>query len=223
MKNKRNILLLTAILTLASSQAAFGTSIQHTGLDSARSKTVEIKVDGSVRSVRAGVAILSVDGTALVDAFCVNLFQGITLNQTYAAESILPAGYDLDGGAAAWLMETYLPIAGTRAEGAALQLAIWDTIHDSGNGLGAGRIRASANTDSTILSLAQTWLDASAGKSSNNAKVFTASAGQRVFQQQLYLTAQTPNGEVPEPGTMAMMAGGAIALGAFRRRQRAAK
>jgi hypothetical protein len=214
-------LLLSTILSLTSS-TLFATTIKHTGLDWNRAMSVEIKANGVVKQASAGVGVLKVDGTTLLDVFCANLFQGIALGQTYNAESVLPTAYDLDGGGmAAWLIETYLPAVGTQTEGAALQLAIWDAIHDGGNGFASGLIRSTANTNAGVLALAQSWLAAAAGQTGSNALVFTAPAGQRAFQQQIYLTA-TPDCEVPEPDSLVLLGAGLIALGAFRRRQGAA-
>lgn len=82
-----------------------------------------------------------------------NLFQGITLYRDYPAVSLLPDAYDSDGGAAAWLMQTFLPVVNAamgstrQIDGAALQLAIWDTIHDGGDGFAIGRVRSTGNTN----------------------------------------------------------------------------
>ena len=215
-------LLLTAILSLTSS-SLFATTIKHTGLDWTRAMGIEISADGAVRNASAGVGILQVNGTSLVDILCVNLFQGISVNQTYAAASVSPTSYDSDGGAAAWLMQSFLPIVDTAIEGAALQLAIWDVIHDGGDGFASGRIRSTGNTNASVLAMASQWIMDAQGHSSNAAFVFTAAPGQRAFQQQLYLAVcdQPPTGDVPEPGTLAMLAIGTVGVlvGTWRRRR----
>ncbi len=219
--------IVTAIFTLSST--LFATSIQHTGVDSTRGMSVEITTDGTVRSVNAGVGVLRIDGTTLLDALCANLFQSITIGQTYNAASIDASAYDLDGSSAAWLIRAFLPVVNAatgltkQIDGAALQLAIWDTIHDGGDGFSNGRIRSTGNTNSSILALANQWRLAAIDQDAA-ANVYTATVGSRSFQQQIYLSAcSTGNdcgGEVPEPGTLAMMAVGAAAVwfGSWRRR-----
>ena len=210
-------LILTAIVSLSSS-SLFATNILHNGLDWTRGMSIEINADNTVRNASAGVGLLTVDGTMPVDVFCVNLFKGITLYQNYAATSVSPATYDADGGTAAWLMQTFLSTVDTAVEGAALQLAIWDVIHDGGDGFNNGRIRSTGNTNASVLALANQWVGASQGHTSNNAMVFTAAANQRAFQQQLYLTGCALNGscggdsQVPEPGTLSMLAIGALGI-----------
>ena len=209
-------LILTAILSL-SSTSLFATNILHNGLDWTRGMSIEIKADNNVRNANAGVGLVTLDNATPLDVFCVNLFQGITLYQNYAATSVSPTVYDADGGAAAWLMQTFLPTVDTAIEGAALQLAIWDVIHDSGDGFASGRIRSTGNTNAAVLSLAGQWVAASHGQSSANAQVFTAGPNQRAFQQQLYLTGCALSGncggsEVPEPGTLSMLALGGLGI-----------
>jgi hypothetical protein len=216
-------IILAAIISSCSS--LFASTIQHTGLDSARSMTIEIRADGSVRNVKAGIGQLLVDGSELIDVLCVNLFQGITVNQTYAAVSIDAEDYDFDGSAAAWLMETFLPVVNAstgllqKIQGAALQLAVWDTIHDGGNGFSDGRIRATSGTNSQVLALANQWR-LEALDENGSASVYKAAPGSRAFQQQMYLSVDY-DAEVPEPGTLVMLAIGSLAVlfGSWRRRR----
>ena len=222
-------LILTALLGVSSS--LFATIIQHTGVDSARGMSIEIKTDGAVHQVTAGVGVLRIDGSSYFDAFCVNLFQGITLYQNYEAVTVSASAFDADGGAAAWIVQHFLPVVNAAAgstrqvDGAALQLAIWDIIHDGGDGFAAGRVRASSNTNSSVLAVANEWRLASLDQH-GAANVFIPAPDTRSFQQQLYVPACAMGGDcgtsgVPEPGTMAMLAvgGAAVLFGASRSRE----
>jgi PEP-CTERM motif len=216
-------LILTAILGLTSS-SLFATTIRHQGLDWNRAMGIEIEANGQVRNVNAGVGSVRVNGSALLDVFCVNLFQGITLYQSYSAASVAPAAYDSDGGAAAWLMQTLLPGLHSAVEGAALQLAIWDVIHDGGDGFDAGLIQSSLHTNADVLSLASGWVSNSRGMNGTAAFVFTAAPNARPFQQQMYLAIDcNPPSDVPEPGTTAMLAIGCLGVfvGSWRRKRQA--
>ena len=117
----KKLILTAAILTL-SSTALLATNIQHTGLDWNRGMTIELQADNRVQNASAGVGVLLVDGASLVDAFCVNLFRGIALYQDYSATSVTPTSYDPDGGAAAWLMQTFLPVVNATAPGSSQQM-----------------------------------------------------------------------------------------------------
>ncbi|MBM3793909.1 MAG: hypothetical protein FJW31_07530 [Acidobacteria bacterium] len=224
MKNKTTLLIST-LLTILSSTTLFGTNIQHTGLDWDRAMTIEIKADGNVRNANAGVGVLLVNGADYVDALCVNLFQAIYLNTTYAAQSIAPASYDVDGGnAPAYLAERYLSASLTDVGGAALQLAVWDLIDDGGDGFAAGRIRSTANTNGSVLAQANNWRMEAMGQS-GAASIFTAAPGTTAFQQQIYLTGNPGGGEVPEPGKLVMLVVGVagVAFGSWSRNRAAAR
>ena len=217
---------------LVCSPSMFATTIQHTGVDWSRGLSIEIQADGAVRRAGAGVGVLLVDGASYLDAFCVNLFKGIALYQNYDAVTVTASAFDADGGTAAWIMQNFLPVvnagagAARQIEGAALQLAIWDIIHDGGDGFAAGRVRATSNTNSSVLAVANQWRLAALDEH-GAANVFVAAPDTRSFQQQLYLPTCSTGGncgtsDVPEPGAMAMLAvgGAAVLFGSWRRRVR---
>ncbi len=213
----KKTLLATSIMALFSSSSSLrATEIVHTGLDGNRSQSIEIKADGNTRNVGAGVGILLVDGITYIDVLCVNLFQGITLNIDYAAQSIAASVYDSDGPAAGYLAQTYLPSVSTKIAGAALQLAVWDLIHDGGDGFSAGRVQSTVNTNSSVLTQANSFRQEALGKAAA-ASVFTAAPGARAFQQQIYLAGNP--GQVPEPATFALLGIGLVGAALIRRRQ----
>lgn len=213
----KKTLLATSILSLLSSSSSlWATEIVHTGLDWNRAQTIEIKADGNTWHVGAGVGILLVDGVDYIDVLCVNLFQGITLNVEYAAQSIAAGLYDSDGPAAGYLAQTYLPTISTKVAGAALQLAVWDMIHDGGDGFSAGRVQSTVNTDSSVLTQANAYRQDALGKSAA-ASVFTAAPSAAVFQQQIYLAGNPA--QVPEPATFALLGIGLISAALLRRRE----
>ena len=153
-----------------------------------------------------------------------NLFEGFAFFEEYTADSISALDYNPNGAQAGWLMQTFLPVTNTAIDGAALQLAIWDVIHDGGDGFDAGRIRSSSYTDADVLALARERVAESHGQSTTAAYVYTASPGTPIFQQQLYLSGaqydppSDPPSDVPEPGTLAILGVGGLALVASRLR-----
>ena len=90
-----------------------------------------------------------------------------------------------NGGRIDWMLRNTLPAINAQfdaslkqKQGAALQLAIWDVVHDGGDGFAAGRIRQSADvlnpTDSIVivLSLANSFLSASLGRTQTGGIVY---------------------------------------------------
>lgn len=206
-------------LGLLAAAALPGATIRHQGLDAERSLTFEMSANGTTRNVTAGVGRILVDGIRTLDVFCVDLFTLISVGVDYNAMSVSTSTFDAeDGNRAAWLMGTFLPQINLLANGdqkkqwgAALQFAIWDVIHDSGDGFGAGLIRSTGNTNAAVLNQANSWIAASLNQS-REGKVFVAPPEARDFQEQMYLA--------PEPSALAMMLIGvaAVAIGSFRRR-----
>lgn len=80
----------------------------------------------------------TVDGTVDTIAFCVDLFTSSGLS-TYNTTLQSPSTVT-NGGRVAWLLQS-LPSVDTATEGSGLQLAIWDIVHDNGDGLAAGVVR----------------------------------------------------------------------------------
>ena len=220
---KRPILL--ALLTLAAAASSFASKLIHTGFDMSRVTGIAFDLDGEEYVSAVGIGLLSVDDAEPIESVCANLFEGFSFFEEYRADSIAASDYHLNAGAAGWILQTYLSGASSANEAAALQIAVWDAIHDGGDGFGAGRIRSNIYSDSEVFDLAGLWVARSAGRNGDNAFVYAPAANSAAFQQQLYLATSDggggPDGEVPEPGTTALIAVGIAGMAAAARNRRA--
>jgi hypothetical protein len=205
---------LALFMTLASTLPA--ATINVLNVDSARFQSVNLNVNGSNGSHSAGVIRISYDGSPAFDVFCVDLFTSISYG-VYDSYTIAPrpARYE---DRAAWLYQNlYNPSTiNTTALGAAFQVAIWDIVHDGGDGPTAGAIRSNSNTGSAIVNAWQSYLTASTGMSSYGVNIFINSRSNQPAQT---LMGGLREAENPEPGTLVMMSAG-LALIAFRFRRK---
>jgi hypothetical protein len=155
-------------------------SIVVTGVDASRGEyNVWIGENGAdVNSYFAGVILIQLTDTAGVfdrDTMCVQLFVDINLGSTYGTTVVTP---DSQPGRASldrvsWLLDnallpaqnggatsSALPQADwvtTAAQGAGLQLAIWDIVENGGDGFTKGTVQqgsAAHPTDASVLSWA---------------------------------------------------------------------
>lgn len=200
-------------------------TITLTGTDASRGMNLNYRSNGSNTSSYAGAILITVDGTrsGTVDsiAFCVDLFTSIGLGM-YDTMLESPSSVT-NGGRVAWLLRYALPGVDTAEEGAGLQLAIWDIVHDNGNGLSTGSVRrhSSPNTnDQAAYGYAATYLAMSAGQSSTAGTVYRNVSFEGVPAQTL-MSADTLV-ENPEPGTWLLLGFGAGLIGLARVRTRRA-
>jgi len=158
-------------------------------------------------------------------AYCVDLFTSISLNTTY--NTIVEHPADVVGrpnqGRVSWLIENYAASVTTAVQGAAFQLAIWDIVHDNGDGFTSGRVRqaTSHTTPSAVLNQALTYESLSLGHSSNGAYVYQNSTASGKEAQMLMGPAFNDGGPkpTPEPSTW-LMAGSALTAAWHIRRKR---
>src|ERR1700752_2206933 len=155
-------LFIGACMMMGPTQAA---QITLTGLGFGRTD-VAMEVNGSPVSEYA-IQIYLTKNSINFTAYCVDLFTSIGF-ATYDTTTGLPSTWAPNGQRAAWVFDTYETTVDTNEEGAALQLALWDIIHDSGDGLSAGSVRLGPS-ESALQVVADAMVTASLGQTSNNA------------------------------------------------------
>ena len=176
------------------------------------------------------------------DTLCVDLFTDIIVTQQYYTTVLNP--YDVPGKnlpRVAWLVDnalrptnysqapfnfSLLPEADwvtTPAQGAGIQLAIWDIVHDGGDGFTSGNVQegSAANpTDPAALAWAQYYEDVSVGGDSNRAFVYNnVDMGNGAIAQMLAGPQFFDHGPIPdpEPSTFGLAAAALLMAGTFLR------
>lgn len=209
-------LIFTLPLLMALAQPAQASVLYYSNYDAARSSTILFNVEVSPGNLQeqlhtVGVMSIEVDGGPTLAAFCADLFTGIASSNTYttAVQSASGSPYTR----IAWLMANVLPsiIAGSgtaQQQGAALQLAIWDIIHDNGNGLQAGVIQQSGNTDGAVAAYANAYIGA-AWAPTLGLNIYHNTFPNTTFAAQDLVSYSST---VPEPATLSLSA---LALGAL--------
>jgi len=246
----------TLLLLLATCGLCSGATIVVTGVDWGRGESIWINGNGSdFQAYFAGVIEISVtdlDGTFARDSLCVDLFTDIYIDQPYYTVVLSPSdvpGKDL--GRVSWLVDNALlptqssftsalpqsDLVTSVAQGAGIQLAIWDIVHDGGDGFSSGSVQAATGsnpTDPAVLAWAETYESASLGQSSNLAYVYqnvNMENGQPaqmlagpMFKdggpQPQPLDPLTSADDTPEPGTMVLTGGALIGLGWVLKKKR---
>jgi hypothetical protein len=225
---------LLAALLLIGGIAAANTAIVPTGVDDSRGMGLWIKENGNdVNQYFAGVLFISVsqdNHTYSRDALCVDLFTDIYIGQQYSTQVLSPdqvSGKNLER--VSWLVDNVLapmqlpqpsgsalPSSDwieTAAQGAGAQLAIWDIVHDGGDGFSAGRVQAAGSTNADVLQWAKTYETLSLGQSTDLAYVYsnTNPSTGLVAQMLIGPTPQRPDVSTPEPAAFVLVGAGLIA------------
>lgn len=213
------LLALAAILSLGLPASA-GT-ITFNGVDTDRGRNIWFNADGRDRYVFSGAYDITVNGEIDVLAMCVEFFKTISTG-TYDSVLDAPSTINL-GNRIAWLIERNLQFIDSRDKGAGLQLALWDLVHDSGDGFAAGRIRRSSSytTNAAVLGFANDFITSSIGQSSNSAVIYwNTNQGDGKMRQTLISGVPNPGGEeVPEPATVLLMGSALLGCAWMRRRR----
>ncbi len=220
-------------------------TIVVTDVDRNRGESIWLNEKGTnVSAYFAGVLLISLTengSTVNRDTLCVDLFTDIMVSQTYGSTVIHP--YEVSGkdlGRVSWLVDNALLPAQSdyssalpsdywvtsAAAGAGIQLAIWDIVHDHGDGLYAGSVQAAVGsgnqvTDSGVVTAAEYYLAESYGKTSslafvyNNVDLGSHLAAQMLAGPKFEDGGPSPN---PEPSTLVMVGAALVVVGRMARR-----
>ncbi len=198
-----------------------------------------------IQAYFVGVILLTVrtNGTDYArDSLCVDLFTDIVVGSTYDTVVLHP--YEVPGknlGRVSWLVDNALlptqnpyPSAlppndwvTNPVQGAAIQMAVWDIVHDGGDGLSHGRVQAATGvnaTDPAVVAAAEHYLAVSAGKISNLAFIYdNYSQGSHIPAQMLAGPLFQDGGPIPAPEPSLLFCTGAalvlISRAAARRKR----
>jgi hypothetical protein len=210
------------LLSLTAVSVASASPLVVQGLSTGRGQNVTITTSfgGTTTSqyVWAGPLVATIAGAPSFEAYCVDLTRLVAPPETLDVV-VRPIGEltsQIDGRAegdnVGRLYSTFAPAVSSSASGAALQLAIWDQLYDSGDGLNVGLFQASGIDAETDGFYADYLAALTHGSASGDATWFDATAaGKQSFVAQ----------PVPEPGTMAALGLGLAALARRRRAKRA--
>jgi hypothetical protein len=192
--------------------------LTYSTYDPAGSAFIHFNLGGNEQSETSGFMLVQVDGGPVQSALCGDIFTGISQNETYDANGTLMTTTPYTR--IAYLLANVASLLSgnppATIQGAALQLAIWDILHDNGDGLGAGNIQASVNTSSVLATAVADFLGAAWTPTQGLIRYELTFQGGNVPAQDVLVLSQV---SVPEPGTFAV-AGVALAALAMRRKRR---
>lgn len=215
----RLLLCVLACCVVAAQASSAPIDLTVTGTDSSRGGSLSFLRDGSNLTAFVGVIRITLNGESY-SAICADLFSNVQVNDSYAVTALSPSGYPsaalgARGERAAWLFVNYVAtnLVDTVAEGQAIQLAVWDIIHDGGDGLSSGRVRRSHSTPSNVRSLVSEYLNASANQSSVDPRIYISSDPSLIKQA---LMADALPTEMPEPATAVLIGFGLVFLSRMR-------
>lgn len=152
------ILALAAITISAFAQTTQQLSVHS--LTAGKYTPLSLSYNGRTINTYAGPQLISLDGGARFDAYCVDLDHWNTLPSVFPV-NVLSTDLLTNGQRIAYMYNTYSGSVTNATQGAALQLAIWDVLTDQGDGLSAGNFRSSVS--STVLAQANVYLSGSVG------------------------------------------------------------
>lgn len=207
-----------AALTVVS---AFASSMTVQGIDPDRGRSINFKYNSGSglrdHRVYAGVIEALVDSHNL-ELVCVDLFHYIRTNVAYDV-TLEDESTVNNGSRVAWMIVNLWDSITTPDWGAGFQLAVWDLVHDNGDGLLAGNVRKSRHTASNVVTAANFYLGQSLNFTPTDGIVYTNRQNPHGIQKLFGADPNPPS--VPEPATFALMGAGLLGLVVFRRRRSA--
>ena len=178
--------------------------------------SVPLTMNATVETVFAGQLFGNLDGRSII-TYCLDLFTGIDYI-AYNTTTGPPSGYS-NGGRASWILENYGGRVNGNESAMALQLALWDVVHDGGDGLSVGSVILDGSASATIRNAAQDIILASFGHSSSNATILYNVDPSTGFDAQTLITFD-PSLATPEPSTYGLMGVGLTVILARWKRKR---
>lgn len=193
---------------------AFPNTITFSNTVPALFQGIEINLNNTTASLRAGQIGVLMDGSIPALMYCADPLVWLAGGPTPVTP--VPDTLFTNGGRLAWLYNTYNPTVNSSWRAAALQLAIWEIVMDNNNDdLSGGSIRTTANTSANIVSLANSMLQASVGQSSTGIVFWVPNQGSSTSQTLLSAASVA----APEPSAALLLGVGLVALGVMRRRK----
>lgn len=206
-------------LTLLPASAA---TIQVQAVDYSRGGNVNFLENGAPVTGYAGAILGSYDGGPQSTFFCVDLFTPIGYG-LYGSSTITPR-IDRNEDRVAWLYINELWAVTTAQLGEGFQLAIWDIVHDNGDGPLAGAVAKSLSTPAAVVTAWESFLAANVGKSSFAASIYMNTVLSNGNPAQAFIGAwngtDIPTAHAPEPSSLLLAASAFLAVGLLNRRRR---
>jgi hypothetical protein len=207
-----------ALILLPASAA----TIQVQAVDYSRGGNVSFLENGAPMTGYAGAILGSYDGGPQATFFCVDLFTPIGYG-LYGSSTITPR-IDRNEDRVAWLYINELWTVTTAQLGEGFQLAIWDIVHDNGDGPLTGAVAKSLSTPAAVVAAWEYYLGASLGRSSFAASIYMNTVLSNGSPAQAFIGAwngtDIPTAHAPEPSTLLLAASALMAAGLLKRQRR---
>ncbi|HWV17036.1 MAG TPA: hypothetical protein VNZ68_00500 [Rhodocyclaceae bacterium] len=167
----------------------------------------------------AGLQNIQIDNDDVLLAYCIDPFQfSPTSNASYQVGNDFNAYFGADAADIGKLYSLfYTSTLGNNLNAAGFQLALWELIADGSKNLAAGLVKKTGSTNASIVSTAQSMLDALSGPAGSDSFIFTLYTS---TSKQDYMVATLNANQVPEPQGIALMALALTLLSVVVRRQR---